>query len=299
MCALVARSTKRIAIGTNLLLLPLHHPLHVMEQVAVIDQVSGGRMHLGLGLGYREGEFEGFGINRRRRGSLMEEGLAIIRRYLEGERFSFAGEHFVLDGVNPVLQPLSGASLPLWVGARGARAGERAGRYGCSLIMGTSQVPYAEYVSALRAAGFDPATKSLSAVRSVYVSDNDDDAWREAGESLFYESRVAREWYGGAADLQGDKRDPYVSVDQRRRASKMVGAPETVAADIVELHSRYTDEVRLDWLFLNPRPACLDLALVQRSMRLFTEEVIPRVQSALRVAGAGAGQGSEQRGHRL
>jgi alkanesulfonate monooxygenase SsuD/methylene tetrahydromethanopterin reductase-like flavin-dependent oxidoreductase (luciferase family) len=293
MCALVARTTRRIAIGTNLLLLPLHHPLHVMEQVAIIDQVSGGRLQVGLGLGYREGEFEGFGVDRRNRGSLMEEGLAIIRKYLAGEQFSFMGEHYRLENVAPVLQPLSGPSLPLWVGARGGRAGSRAGRYGCSLILGTSQVPYAEYLAGLREGEHDPSTKSLAATRSVYVSDSDDTAWREAGESVLYESRVAREWYGGAADLEGDKRDPYVSVDQRRRVAKMIGSPDTVARDIVELHSRYTGEVRLDWIFLNPRPACLDLRLTERSMRLFAREVVPRVQKALEAGGSAGGHRSQ------
>jgi alkanesulfonate monooxygenase SsuD/methylene tetrahydromethanopterin reductase-like flavin-dependent oxidoreductase (luciferase family) len=211
----------------------------------------------------------------------MDEGLAIIRSYLQGERFSFEGRHFQLHDVEPVLQPVTGSAMPLWVGARASRAGTRAGRFGCSLIIGTSHVPYNEYVTALRENGFDLATRSLGASRSVYVSDTDDAAWEEAGDELFYEARVAREWYSGAGDIAGDRLPPYETTEQRRRVAKMIGSPETVARDIIELHSRFQSEVRLDWLFFNPRPACLDIALVNRSLRLFAEEVVPRVNQAL------------------
>ncbi len=81
--AAVAARTERIKIGTNVLLLPMHHPLRVAEDAAVADLVSGGRFVLGVGQGYVQHEFETLGFNRRHRPSLFEEGVEIIRRAWE------------------------------------------------------------------------------------------------------------------------------------------------------------------------------------------------------------------------
>jgi alkanesulfonate monooxygenase SsuD/methylene tetrahydromethanopterin reductase-like flavin-dependent oxidoreductase (luciferase family) len=275
MSALAAARTSRIIVGTGILLLPMHHPLHVAEQAAVIDMASGGRFHLGVGLGYRPGEFEAFGIDRRTRGARMDESLAIIRQYLEGKPFSFDGEHYRLGMVEPVLQPTTGREMPIWVGARGPAAAARAGKYGCSFIAGTSQVAYDSYIDALQANGHDAALRSMGATRTVYVGESDEAAWDEAGYEVFYETKVAREWYAGAADLEGDKSPQYESIDQRRRVAKLIGSPETVLADLEQLRNRYTGPVKFNWIFMNPRPANLDLELTKRSMRRFMEEVVP------------------------
>jgi alkanesulfonate monooxygenase SsuD/methylene tetrahydromethanopterin reductase-like flavin-dependent oxidoreductase (luciferase family) len=80
--AAIATRTKKIRIGTFVLLMPLHHPLHVAEQAATLDVLSNGRFDLGLGQGYRPQEFEGFNISRAERASRLREGVEIIRRVL-------------------------------------------------------------------------------------------------------------------------------------------------------------------------------------------------------------------------
>src|ERR671933_734840 len=77
--AAVAARTERMRIGTNVLLLPMHHPLRVAEDAAVADLVSGGRFVLGVGQGYVHHEFEVLGYERRYRPSLFEEGIEVIR----------------------------------------------------------------------------------------------------------------------------------------------------------------------------------------------------------------------------
>ena len=85
----VAASTKRLRMGTSVILLPLHHPVHVAEDVVTLDIVSRGRIILGVGLGYQEADFRAFGIPMEHRVELFEEGVDIIRRCWTGETFSF------------------------------------------------------------------------------------------------------------------------------------------------------------------------------------------------------------------
>src|SRR5262245_15662035 len=81
---LLARTT-RIRVGTNVLVLPLHHPVRVAEDAAVLSLLSDGRFALGVGQGYAEREFAVFGADRRRRGALLEEGVGVLRRAWAGE----------------------------------------------------------------------------------------------------------------------------------------------------------------------------------------------------------------------
>ncbi|MGW6277341.1 LLM class flavin-dependent oxidoreductase [Kribbella sp. NPDC055071] len=85
MAGILAARTERIRIGTNVVVLPLHHPLRVAEDAAVLDLVSGGRFVLGVGQGYSEREFAAFGADRRRRGALLSDGVATIRQAWAGE----------------------------------------------------------------------------------------------------------------------------------------------------------------------------------------------------------------------
>ena len=95
----VAALTKRVRISTDICLLPFAHPLRLAEDVAVLDNLSGGRMELGIGMGYAAHEFRGFGVPQSRRVSLTEEGLAILRLAWSGESFSFAGKRWQFDNV--------------------------------------------------------------------------------------------------------------------------------------------------------------------------------------------------------
>src|SRR3954453_14244562 len=88
----IAGATERILIRLSLVLLPLYHPLRAAEDLAVLDLVSGGRMRLVVGLGYREEEYRQFGVNIKRRPSLMEEAVETLKQAWTGEPFEFRGE---------------------------------------------------------------------------------------------------------------------------------------------------------------------------------------------------------------
>src|SRR5919205_352386 len=95
--AAIAARTSTITIGTNILLLPMHHPLRVAEDAAVVSLVSGGRFVLGVGQGYVQHEFETLGFERKFRPSLFEEGIEVIRRALGEGRTVYKGRRWSFD----------------------------------------------------------------------------------------------------------------------------------------------------------------------------------------------------------
>lgn len=124
----IAARTKRMRIMLNLVLLPLKHPVQVAEDAALVDIISGGRLDLVLGAGYRRSEFEGYGIPRSERPSRMEEGIEIIRRCWEEEVFSFEGRHWRLRNVRMTPKPVQKPRPKIIMGGNSAAAARRAAR---------------------------------------------------------------------------------------------------------------------------------------------------------------------------
>src|SRR5579864_3168088 len=154
--AAIATRTKKIRIGTFVLLMPLHHPLHVAEQAVTLDVLSNGRFDLGLGQGYRPQEFEGFNISRAERASRLREGVEIIRRVLSEDNVSYEGKHFTVRNVTLYPKPVQKPHIPIWIGARSRKATERAARSGYHLA-GTGPLQAEIHKEALTAAGRNPA----------------------------------------------------------------------------------------------------------------------------------------------
>jgi alkanesulfonate monooxygenase SsuD/methylene tetrahydromethanopterin reductase-like flavin-dependent oxidoreductase (luciferase family) len=125
----VAAQTRRLQVGTSVILLPLHHPVHVAEDVITLDLVSKGRVILGVGIGYQAADFQAFAVPMEHRVALFEEGVEIIRRCWSGAPFSFAGAHYHLDNVHIRPRPYQTPSPPLWIGASVPAAARRAYQY--------------------------------------------------------------------------------------------------------------------------------------------------------------------------
>jgi hypothetical protein len=95
--AAVAESTRRIRLGTNMLLLPLYHPLRVAQEAAMLDVLSGGRLILGVSAGYAADEFHAFGVPLGERGRRMREGVALIRAVWTDDAVTREGASFALS----------------------------------------------------------------------------------------------------------------------------------------------------------------------------------------------------------
>jgi probable F420-dependent oxidoreductase len=130
----VAAQTRRLRVGTSVMLLPLHHPVHLAEDVVTLDLVSKGRVTLGVGIGYQAADFQAFAVPMAHRVTLFEEGVEIIRRCWSGEPFSFHGTHYTLENLQIRPRPYQTPAPPLWIGASVPAAARRAGRLGDAFV---------------------------------------------------------------------------------------------------------------------------------------------------------------------
>src|SRR5262244_2611039 len=105
----IAARTTRIRVGTAVIVVPLHHPLVIAEEIATLDLLAGGRVDIGLGRGYQHYEFERFGRER------WEESIDIILRSFEGRPFSYEGKFFRMPETSVFPQPVQRPHPPLWV----------------------------------------------------------------------------------------------------------------------------------------------------------------------------------------
>ncbi len=125
--AFVAAASERLQLGTAVVVAPLHSPAVLAKRAATIDRLSGGRMVLGLGIGWQREEYEAVGVPFRDRGRRLEECIAAMRVLWAGGPASFEGTYVAFDRVHPMLTPLRG-SIPIVLGGSSEPAAERAGR---------------------------------------------------------------------------------------------------------------------------------------------------------------------------
>jgi alkanesulfonate monooxygenase SsuD/methylene tetrahydromethanopterin reductase-like flavin-dependent oxidoreductase (luciferase family) len=130
-----ARETKHIRLGPAISLTPLRNPLHIAEDYAVVDQLSGGRLDFGIGRGYLPHEFAGHNLDPDQVSAMREEGFDIIRRAWSGETFEHKGEHYSFPKLKLYPLPLQD-NIPIWVGASRTRDSfEWAGHNGFNIMM--------------------------------------------------------------------------------------------------------------------------------------------------------------------
>lgn len=175
---LIAMCTRSIGVGTAVLLMPLHHPVHVAEQAAMIDALSPGRLVLGVGVGYQQKDFDQFGVSLRDRGALLDEGLDLVRRLWSGKTVDFEGRNYRISGARLGARPAPGA-IPLWIGANSEAALARAAVRGDAWLASRTK-PFAivrewamRYREAAAAAG-RPAR--VYVIRDAWIAQDRDEA---------------------------------------------------------------------------------------------------------------------------
>ncbi|HEV8716666.1 MAG TPA: LLM class flavin-dependent oxidoreductase [Candidatus Binatia bacterium] len=277
----IAGMTSRVRIGTFLLLLPLHNAVRVGEDAATVDVIANGRFDLGLGQGYAPSEFDGYGIPRNERASRMEEGIAVIKGMWTQDPFSYEGKHYHLKNISLMPKPAQTPHPPLWIGARGKKAVERAARLGCHFLGTGDPTSQRIYDDALRSHGHDPKDYHAAQLRWAYVAPTHDQAWDDTQEHLHYMLTWYGRWLAEAKDFKGDERFTQLPPPAELRHSTrqmvgapMIGTPEEVAGEIEQL----TKEMRTTHLVMGMHLPGIDPAKSQRSMELFAKEVTPRLR---------------------
>ena len=139
LAAAIAARTERLTIGTNVLVLPVHHPLRLAEDALSVDALSGGRFRLGVGMGYRAPEFAAFGASLAERRARFEEGLEVLRKAFEGAPFAHDGRWCSFDEVVVRPEPVRAGGPELWIGALSDAGAQRAGRVGAGFLCALPQ----------------------------------------------------------------------------------------------------------------------------------------------------------------
>jgi len=131
--AYAAACTDRLLLGTAILLAPLHQPLVLAKRVATLDALSGGRLRLGVGIGWNEQEYDAVGVPFAGRGARLEEVIAAMRALWRDDEASFEGEHVRFEPVFSSPKPTNRA-VPVVIGGKTPTAARRAGRIGDGFI---------------------------------------------------------------------------------------------------------------------------------------------------------------------
>src|SRR6266851_10340184 len=132
----IAAKTTRLRVGTAVIVVPLHHPLVIAEEIATLDLLSGGRVDIGLGRGYQHYEFERLGLELDSARGRWEESIDVILQAFGGEPFSYEGKLFKIPETSVFPQPIQRPHPPIWVTAQSPESVEAAVRRGFNVLTG-------------------------------------------------------------------------------------------------------------------------------------------------------------------
>src|SRR6266545_1445430 len=262
--AAIAARTERIRLGTAVLLAPLHHPLRLAEDAAVVDQLSDGRLDLGVAPGYRQHEFDTLGIARTERGRRTDEAIEILRLAWRGRPFSYAGRCFQFNNVTVAPPPHQSPHPPIWVGGNSQAAAIRAGRLGCHFLPdgGTPTDFIALYRVTLANHGHDPGDFEITTTASVHICEDPDRGWTQVKDHYLYAANLYREWY---------ERPTLPSADALDRSRYLVGPPPAIIDGLEQIQAANG----VDRVIFFARLPGLAVKTARDSLRLFAEHVIP------------------------
>lgn len=126
----LAAVTSRVTLGTEVLVLPQRQPALVAKQVSTLDTLSGGRVRLGVGVGWQASEYEALGEDFHTRGARMDDAIRLLRAYWGEARVDLDGGHYRAVAMAMEPKPPQGRALPVWIGGNSEPAYRRVGRLG-------------------------------------------------------------------------------------------------------------------------------------------------------------------------
>jgi alkanesulfonate monooxygenase SsuD/methylene tetrahydromethanopterin reductase-like flavin-dependent oxidoreductase (luciferase family) len=266
----LAGRTRRIRLGTAVVVLPWHNPALLAEQVATLDLLSGGRFDFGVGKGYREGEFAGFSIPIAEATERFDETLAFLRKAWSGpDRFSHHGRYWRFENVVIEPRPVQQPHPPLWMGAGSFESIRRAAREDFNLLL--DQVAtidltidrVAVYKDELARHGRPWRPQRIGVARALQIVRSE--AEREAALAL--RTRVLRA-IGGLARGPGAERyhniGSHADPDLAGEESALLGTPDEITAKLRKLQAG-----GIDYVLLVDPTGSVD------SLRAFAQEIMP------------------------
>jgi alkanesulfonate monooxygenase SsuD/methylene tetrahydromethanopterin reductase-like flavin-dependent oxidoreductase (luciferase family) len=274
--ARVAAEAGDMTLGTGIMLLALQQPVDVAESIATLDVICGGRLVFGVGLGYRDVEFDAFGIPRGQRLTRFLEALEVVTRLWTEDKVTFHGRHFHLQDVSLTMRPVQKPRPPIVVAASNDRMVERVARIGDAwTIAGHATLATLErqvglYRAALAALGkpFPPPRFGLG--KELYIARDMDTALREALPYLATKYEAYAQW--GQDSVLPIGETFHLPIEQLRQDRFIVGDP----AYCVEQIARHRDRLGIQQMGFRLHWPGMPHARVMQAIQLLGEHVLPR-----------------------
>lgn len=264
--AAIAARTKRMKLGSGIALAPLYHPVRFAEDCAVLDIISGGRLEVGLAIGYRRRETVAYGVDFTKRGRLFDEWLQIVTRLWAGEAVDFEGRHFSVTGAK-IMPPAPRGRIPLYIGSFTDKAMERVARYGDGFIGSTDLCDL--YVDKLRQQGKDPSAGKIRATELFFAVAHDPErAMEELAPYYHYVNNSYGDWFHEEQALEGLK---TMSLEEFKASGILqIRTPEAAIAMLKAKQAR----MPLDHVLMM-MPAGLPSARFVEYAQVFADDVMP------------------------
>jgi alkanesulfonate monooxygenase SsuD/methylene tetrahydromethanopterin reductase-like flavin-dependent oxidoreductase (luciferase family) len=261
LAAAIAARTKRVRISIAAILVPLHDPVRLAEQLATAAIVSEGRLSVVAGMGYRPDEFTMAGVDRTQRGKLFDEYVGVMQQAWTGEPFTWRGRT-VRVTPKPESPPL------VLVGGSTAKAARRAARLKCGFFPAIGDPELARvYREACEANGFTGFVLMPGGPGFVHVTDDPERDWKRIAPHALYDARTYAEW-----QTPGQRSEVHVAAvtedDVRRSAVYKVVTPDQCVA-LAKEHGR---------IVLHPLMGGIDPELGWAGLRRFADAVLPRIR---------------------
>ncbi len=270
----VAEHVGDMGLATGMCLLPYHNPVRVAEYGATMDVLTGGQFTLGVALGYRQQEFDVFGVERSDALGRLVEGVEIIKRLWTEESVTYDGDHFQLDEVSVNPKPIQEPRPDVVVGASNESSVRRAARIadgwlGAHVPFGQATDQAGAFRDEREKEGADEGFVGIA--REVFVADTTEKAEAAVKDHLMGKYESYSEW-GQDDVIEGDDfGSPWEKLKHERF---LVGTP----AEVCEELERYEASLDPDMLVVRTQYPGMEFEDVHRSIELLGEEVLPEVR---------------------
>lgn len=260
---MIAR-TQRVRISVSALLVPLHDPVRLAEDITLIDQVASGRFSVTCGLGYRESEYNMFGIDWSERGEVFNQKLDILLQALKGEKY-YHNDHTNL--LNPV--PISPIHTLLMIGGNSELAALRAARLGLIFCPAIDDIALTEvYYDACKRHGVEHGfVISPGEPATTFISQDPEACWKSIGEYLMFDAKAYGAWRHPNRRAYAESFASNID-DLKSEGKYRVLSPEQALKTIEDTGS----------LHLAPLTGGVPIDIGWTSLRLFEEHVQPYIK---------------------
>lgn len=280
-----ARQTQRIRLGPLVYLLPLYHPLRLLEEICMLDHLSGGRLELGVGRGVSPYELACFGVDANVSRQMFHEAMAVLTAGMTQERLTFVGRYYQYRDVPIEIQPLQRPYPPLWYPTHNPESLQYAARHGYNFVgLGSAALvrrQVEEYWETWQAHRHDTdrlnghvSSPKVGVMRQVVVAESD-------AEALAIARPAYDDWYRSITKLWHAHNDH--SVDHLfawdtalQHQTLLCGSPARVREQVASL----LEETGCNYMICSFAWGTLSGEQSLRSLRLFAQEVMPAFTAA-------------------